>query len=153
MVGIDDSEPSDAALEAVMNFRSRIVAASSWSRCPATAFVVGGSDYHQAALDELHEDAERVVDAALATARKRGCAFEVALSRPAANALVVTAEHDKVDLIVLGSHGRRITAPLHRQRCGKASLSRHPYRCSSCAVCKRRGARQGVGARLATVSA
>jgi len=108
MVGIDDSEPSDAALEAVMDFPLEDRGSVELVAVSGTAFVVGGSDYHQAALDELHEDAERVVDAALATARKRGCAFEgrVVDGRPA-NALVVTAEHDKVDLIVLGSHGRR----------------------------------------------
>jgi nucleotide-binding universal stress UspA family protein len=108
VVGIDDSEPSDAALATVIEFppedRARVLLVGA----AGTAFVIGGSDYQQAALDELHEQTEHVVDSATATALKRGCKFDhlVVDGRPA-TALVATAEHEKSDLIVVGSHGPR----------------------------------------------
>jgi nucleotide-binding universal stress UspA family protein len=108
IVGIDDSEPSDAALATVIDFPVDDRRCVQLVGVASTPLVVGGSEYHQAALDELHEETERVIDAARATASKRGCVCEgrVVDGRPA-TALVATAEHEKADLIVLGSHGRR----------------------------------------------
>jgi nucleotide-binding universal stress UspA family protein len=108
IVGMDDSEPSDAALATVIDFPPEDRGCVDLIGVAGTAFVIGGSEYHQAAIDELHEDTERILDAALATARKRGRSFNgrVLDGRPA-QALIAAAQAERADLIVLGSHGRR----------------------------------------------
>ena len=108
IVGIDDSEPSDAALTTVIEFPAEDRIRVQLVGVAGEAFIVGGPEYHRAALDEIHEGTECVIDAARATARKRGCLFEGrVIDGHAVAALVATAEHDKADLIVVGSHGRR----------------------------------------------
>jgi nucleotide-binding universal stress UspA family protein len=108
IVGIDDSEPSDAALATVVDFPAEDRRHVLLCGVAGSAFVVGGREYRQAAIDELHEETERVVETALATAGKRGRSFEVrVVDGRTAPALIAAAEQEKADLIVLGSHGRR----------------------------------------------
>jgi nucleotide-binding universal stress UspA family protein len=108
IVGIDDSEPSDAALATVVDFPPEDRRHVLLCGVAGSALVVGGREYRQAAIDELHEETARVVETALATAGKRGRSFEGrVVDGRTAPSLIAAAEQQKADLIVLGSHGRR----------------------------------------------
>ena len=100
--------PSDSVLATVIEFPAEDRGHVLLCGVAGTAFVVGGREYHQAAIDELHVETEHIVDAALATARKNGRSFSGrVVDGGAAPALIATAEKEEADLIVLGSHGRR----------------------------------------------
>ena len=108
VVAVDDSEPSDAALEAVCALpaedRRHVVLYS----IAGTALVVGGHGYREAVMDDLRAQAERIVDAAEDKARSRGITAEGQVAEGSADeALIAAAQQEKADLIVLGSHGRR----------------------------------------------
>ena len=108
IVGLDDSEPSDAALATVIAFPPEDRRHVLLCGAAGTAFVVGSHEYHRAAIDELHEATARVVESALSIAARSGESFEArVVDGRAAPALIAAAEQDKADLIVLGSHGRR----------------------------------------------
>lgn len=108
VVGIDDSEPSDAALATVIGFPAEDRRHVLLCGAAGSAFVIGGHEYHQAAIEELHEEAERVVESAQSSAARSGEFFEArVVDGRAAPALIATAEEEKAGLIVLGSHGRR----------------------------------------------
>jgi nucleotide-binding universal stress UspA family protein len=108
LVGIDDSEASDAALATVAAFpaddRRHVVLCG----VSGSAFVVGGREYRQAAIDELHQATEHVLETARATVGSRGASFELrVVDGQPAPALIATAAEERAELIVLGSHGRR----------------------------------------------
>jgi nucleotide-binding universal stress UspA family protein len=108
VVAIDDSEPSDAALEVACAFPAedrRYVALCSIA---GTAVVVGDKSYHEAVMHDLRAQAERLVDAAEGKARARGVTAEARVAEGNTDeALIAAAKEEKADLIVLGSHGRR----------------------------------------------
>ena len=108
VVGIDDSEPSDAALATVLDFPAEDRRHVLLCGVAGSPFVLAGHEYLQAVIDEFREDIERVIEKALTTAGTNGRSFEVRIvDGRAAPALIATAEHEKADLIVVGSHGRR----------------------------------------------
>jgi nucleotide-binding universal stress UspA family protein len=108
VVGIDDSEPSDAALSAVLNLPAEDRRHVFLCGVAGSAVVIGGRGYHDAVMDELREQTERVVDAAVAAASAHGVTAESHIVDGDADAALVAAARDKhADVIVLGSHGRR----------------------------------------------
>ena len=107
-VGIDDSEPSDAALATVLAFPAEDRRHVLLCGVAGTAFVIGGSVYRAAVADELREQTERGVDSAVATARGHGVSAEGRVADGSTEpALIAAAREVSADLIVLGSHGRR----------------------------------------------
>ena len=108
VVGIDDAEPSDAALTAVLNFPAEDRRRVQLYGVAGSALVIGGPGYHDAVMDELREQTEHVVDAAVAKASAHGVVAEGhVVDGNAEAALVAAAIENEADLIVLGSHGRR----------------------------------------------
>jgi nucleotide-binding universal stress UspA family protein len=95
LVGIDESEPSEAAIQTVLDLPAEDRAhVSFYSVAP------GGSD--------ANEQAQRVVGKAVAAAEGRGISAKgrVAHGDPIVG-LIGAAESEAADLVVLGSHGRR----------------------------------------------
>jgi nucleotide-binding universal stress UspA family protein len=108
VVGIDDSEPSDAALSAVLNLPAEDRRHVLLCGVAGSAVVIGGRGYHDAIMDELREQTELVIDAAVAKASARGVVAEShVVNGDAVTALIAAARENRADLIVLGSHGRR----------------------------------------------
>ena len=108
LVGIDDSEPSDAALTAVLNFPAEDRRRVQLCGVAGSAVVIGGRGYHDAVMDEMREQTEHVIDAAVAKARAHGVVAEShVVDGDAKTALIAAASENHADLIVLGSHGRR----------------------------------------------
>lgn len=109
VVGVDDSEPSDAAVETVCALppedRRRLVFYS----VADVDTVIGARGYYYAQiLDDLRARSRQIVDRAVETARARGVAAEGRIADgSAAEVLIAAAGEDAADLIVLGSHGRR----------------------------------------------
>jgi nucleotide-binding universal stress UspA family protein len=107
LIGIDDSEPSDAALNAVFALpvedRRELLIYS--------AADVGASLglARPRAVDEQHfSEADAIVERAVTAARKRNInARGSTVAGHAADVIVGAAAAEVVDLIVLGSHGRR----------------------------------------------
>jgi nucleotide-binding universal stress UspA family protein len=95
LVGIDDSEPSEAAVATVLDLPPE-------DRAHVYFYSVAGSG------DGRHEQAERIVGKALAAADARGVAAKGrAVAGNPVEALLAAAQETQADLIVLGSHGRR----------------------------------------------
>ena len=110
VVGVDESEPSDAAIQTVLELPSEGSQISFYS-------VAGGGD-------DAHEQAERVIANAIARANVYGIsATGNVLSGTPAEMLIAVAQQRGADLIVLGSHGRR---GLHRLFLG--SVAEHVVR-------------------------
>jgi len=109
IVGVDDSEPSAAALAAVLSFPAEDLRHVLLCGVAGTALAFGGREYRRAVADDLREPVEHVVDAALANARSHGivAAEGQVLTGNADSALIAAAAQDGADLIVVGSHGRR----------------------------------------------
>jgi nucleotide-binding universal stress UspA family protein len=95
LVGIDESEPTEAAIQTVLDLPAEDRAYVSFYSVAAA-----GSDAHEQAL--------RVVGKAVAAAEGRGVSAKghVVQGEPSA-ALTAAAQSEAADLIVLGSHGRR----------------------------------------------
>jgi len=109
LVGIDASEPSDAAVKTVCEFsaedRRRLLFFSGVDVGALSG--VRGYDY-LAIRDDLFAQAQQIVDDAVALARTHNVAAEGRLVEgDAADALVATAKEQETDLVVVGSHGRR----------------------------------------------
>jgi len=108
VLGLDDSQPSDAALELVCALPPEDRTAVLLYSAAPNPMVLGGREYYEAVKDELHEQCEHVVETALAVARARGVAAEERIvDGNADDALIAGAHEDRADLIVVGSHGRR----------------------------------------------
>lgn len=108
VVGLDDSEPSAAALAAVLTLPAEDTRHVVLCGVAGTAIVFGDAVYKEAVADDLREPVEHLVDAAVENAHEHGVAAEGrVLSGNADNILIATAEQDGADLIVVGSHGRR----------------------------------------------
>lgn len=108
IVGVDESEPSDAALATVMTFPAEDLRNVLLCGVAPTMIVLGGREYQQAERDEAREPIERVVDAAVERAREQSIVAEGRiLDGNPDRALIATAEQSGADLIVVGSHGRR----------------------------------------------
>jgi nucleotide-binding universal stress UspA family protein len=109
VAGIDDSEPSDAAIAAVaampVEDRREVVFCS----VADGEDLPGGRGYYWADVQEAVRDHARVVvDRAVALSRARGIAAEGAvLDGQTCKALIEAAAVRDADLIVVGSHGRR----------------------------------------------
>jgi nucleotide-binding universal stress UspA family protein len=95
VVGIDESEPSKAAVQTVLELPSEDLQQVFF-------YSVAGTG------DDAHEQAERVIGKALAAARVHGISAKghVVGGTPA-EMLITAAQQRGADLIVLGSHGRR----------------------------------------------
>lgn len=109
LVGIDDSEPSDAALKTALQVPALERCSITFVSVIDTDSVIGARGYsHVAAHEELYQQAKSVVDAALAAARAASIAVEgEVLEGRIGDELLAVARERKADLIVLGSHGRR----------------------------------------------
>jgi len=108
LVGIDDSEPSDAAIRTVLDFpgedRSELMLYSVADQ----ALAHGWAPRSVATIDLLRVEAQRIVDGAVAFARTRDVVAEGSVvDGAAAEALIAAARERRADLLVLGSHGRR----------------------------------------------
>lgn len=108
-VGVDDSEPSDAAVHTVLELPPEdrqhvtfcgIVDVESIRSAPTRYFVQ--------LRDDLFEQADAIVDKAVASARMFGIEAEKRIVEGTIDdALISVAKDDRAELIVLGSHGRR----------------------------------------------
>lgn len=109
VVGIDNSEPSDAALETAYELpaadRREFLL---YSIVDIEAVILGSAHRHAMMLDDLRAQAKSVVDEALASARAHGVSAEGrVIDGSPKTELIATAQRQKADLIILGSHGRR----------------------------------------------
>jgi nucleotide-binding universal stress UspA family protein len=109
VVGIDDSEPSDAAIKTVLELPAEDRRHVLLCSVADSDSVIGWRDYHYPTiLDDLQEQAQHVVDEAAAAARARNVAAEgQVVEGSTSDALIAAAQKEEADLIVLGSHGRR----------------------------------------------
>jgi nucleotide-binding universal stress UspA family protein len=94
VVGIDESEPSDAAIQIVLelpaNERRRVLFCSA------------------ADSNDAREHAQRVLGKAIGLARARDISVSgLVISGTPHEALLIVAQQEGADIIVLGSHGRR----------------------------------------------
>ena len=95
VVGIDESEPSDAAVQTVLELPSE-------DRRQVFFYSVAGT------RDDEREQAQRVVGKAIALANARGISAKGSVIDGSPDeALIAAAQQQAADLIVLGSHGRR----------------------------------------------
>lgn len=107
IVGLDDSEPSDAALDVVFDLPPA-------DRIEVLVYSVADTETpvairYSAAFERAQRDQARaIVDHAEQRAHARGVQVRsfVPNGRPA-DTIVEAAQHETVDLIVVGSHGRR----------------------------------------------
>jgi len=108
-VAIDDSEPSDAAIETVLDLPAEDRRHVTFTSVADLDSVIGSRGYYYAKIrDVLRERAQCIVDQALDSARSKGvdvggCVIE----GTADHELLAAARKDNADLIVMGSHGRR----------------------------------------------
>jgi nucleotide-binding universal stress UspA family protein len=109
VAGIDDSEPSDAAIAAVAAMPAEDRREVVFCSVADGEDLPGGRGYYWADVQEAVRDhAQVVVDRAVALARARGIAAEGAvLDGQTCEALIEAAATRDADLIVVGSHGRR----------------------------------------------
>ena len=109
VVGIDDSDPSDAAIEAVIALPAADRRQVLFYSIADIDTSIGGYGYnHTAVLVSLREQAQDVVDAAVASARACSIWAEGrVVDGSTQQALITAAQQQQADLIVLGSHGRR----------------------------------------------
>lgn len=137
VAGIDDSEPSDAAISAIAGLpaedRREVVFCSVADGEDAS----GGRGYYWADVQNAMRDhAREVVERAVTLARAHGIAAEGAvLDGQVCDALIEAAVERAADLIVVGSHGRR---GLRRFFLG--SIAECIVRCSSVPVLVARSA-------------
>jgi nucleotide-binding universal stress UspA family protein len=108
IVGIDDSEPSDAATRTVLKLPAEDRRQVLFYGIADETLVGGWAPYSAGLIDALHKEAQQVVDKALALARADDVSAEgrVVDGMPS-DALIAAAQERRADLIVLGSHGRR----------------------------------------------
>ena len=127
----NSTSAEDEALRLASGLRARLVAVSVID--PGTLRLPGGR-YH-ARMDQVREEREVAAQRLVARARDLGIptAFLVWEGEPG-EAIVDAAEAEQVDLIVLGSHGRR---GVHRTLMG--SVSDHVVRHAQCPVVVVRG--------------
>jgi len=109
LVGIDDSEPSDAAITTVLGFsaedRRRVLFYSVVDIGSISA--VHGYGY-VSIRNDLYDQAQDVVDQAVALARTQHIVTEGQVTEgDPPGALTAVAREQNADLIVMGSHGRR----------------------------------------------
>jgi nucleotide-binding universal stress UspA family protein len=109
VVAIDDSEPSDAAVRTVLAFPPEdcrdlvFCSVVDVERVP-----IGHSAYSTAIHSDLHGQAWDLVRHAAGMARRQGIEAEAKIVEGNTDAaLVALARERKVDLLVVGSHGRR----------------------------------------------
>jgi nucleotide-binding universal stress UspA family protein len=96
LVGIDESEPSDAAIQTVLDFPAQ-------DRAQVAFYSVAA-----ASDSDAYEQAQRVVGKAVAAAEGGGVSAKGHVVEGDPNvALIAAAQGEAADLIVLGSHGRR----------------------------------------------
>jgi nucleotide-binding universal stress UspA family protein len=109
VVGVDDSLPSDAAIDTIVDLPTEDRREVLFCSVADGDHVVGGRGYYYAEVHEaLREHAQYVVDKAVALARAHGVvAAGCVVDGNAERALIDTATDQSADLIVLGSHGRR----------------------------------------------
>lgn len=94
-VGIDESEPSQAALQTAVEL-------ATVDRCAIDFYSVARSDV------DARQQAMRVIGKAVAAANARGIAAKGhVVGGDPKEALLARAQQSEADLIVLGSHGRR----------------------------------------------
>jgi nucleotide-binding universal stress UspA family protein len=94
VAGVDESEPSNAALQTLLDFPAE-------DRQHLTFYSVAGTS------EDEQDQAHRVIGKAVGLANARGIFAKgrVIIGQPD-DALIAAAEHQAADLIVVGSHGR-----------------------------------------------
>lgn len=109
VVGIDDSDPSDAAIKTVFELPAEDRRQVLFYSAADIDSVIGARGYYYATiLDDLNSEAQRVIDATLASARAHNVAAEGRVAEgDAGDVLIAAAKKQEADLIVTGSHGRR----------------------------------------------
>jgi nucleotide-binding universal stress UspA family protein len=109
VAGIDDSEPSDAAIATVSGLPAEDRREVVFCSVADGEDIPGGRGYYWADVQgAMRSHAQVVVDRAVALARARGIDAEGAvLDGHACDALIEAAAARDADLIVVGSHGRR----------------------------------------------
>jgi nucleotide-binding universal stress UspA family protein len=141
LVAVDFSEPSEAALEAAIDFAGRFGAALRVFHAFELPIPLV-SPYEVAIPDKYLEETRRAAEARLAEAvkrvRKAGLSADSELGEgPAAAAIVRAAESWGADLLVLGTHGHTGLKHLLLGSVAERALRSAP--CSTLAVKARRG--------------
>lgn len=110
LVPVDFEPPSKRALEVAIDFaakfESRLTVFHAWDTPP---YVYAGLPYISANVwSAMEEAAKQQLDATLTEARERLPRAQAVLARgPAAFEILAEIDRAKVDLVVLGTHGRR----------------------------------------------
>jgi nucleotide-binding universal stress UspA family protein len=108
VVGLDDSEPSDAAAQTIVQLPAADRRHVLFYSVADTRNAGGWAPYRAGIADALNEQAQQTVERALALARACGVSSEGRVIHGSArDALISAARGRRADLIVLGSHGRR----------------------------------------------
>jgi nucleotide-binding universal stress UspA family protein len=108
VVGADESEPARAAIDTVIRQAADDDCHVLFCSVVDIDSVVGASGYYDPSIHaSLYDDAQRVVDRAVAAARANDVGAEGRIAEGSASrALVAVAKRENADLIVTGSHGR-----------------------------------------------
>lgn len=109
VVGADESEPARAAIDMVIAHAAADGCHVLFCSVVDIDTVVGARGYYDTSIHAgLYDDAQRVVDRAVAEARTNDVAAEGRIAEGnASRALIAVAKRENADLIVTGSHGRR----------------------------------------------
>ena len=109
LVGVDDSEPSDAAVKTVVTFSPEDRRQVLFYNVVDTGSLSGVRAYDYVAIrNDLYDQAQNVVDNAVTAARTHDVTADGRVAEGnAADALIAAANGQEADLIVMGSHGRR----------------------------------------------
>jgi nucleotide-binding universal stress UspA family protein len=108
VVGIDDSQPSDAAIQAIFEFPAADRRHVLFCSVASLEIAIGGRGYYSTAMHVIRSEAQAVVEAAVVSARAKGIAAEGrVLDGDTGDALIAAARQEEADLIVVGCHGRR----------------------------------------------
>lgn len=109
VVGVDDSEPSDAAIKTIVELPAADRRHVTFCAVADLETVIGAYGYHYVDIQEsLHQQAQRTIDRAIAAARANNVEADgFVIEGRTREELLAAAKSENADLVVLGSHGRR----------------------------------------------
>jgi nucleotide-binding universal stress UspA family protein len=110
LVALDDSGPSDAAVEAVLELPADDRLHVVFTSVADVDSVIGSRGFYHYAMIRgvLCERAQCILDRALEAARAKGVAAEARVIEGTTHReILVAAQDEDADVIVMGSHGRR----------------------------------------------